>query len=484
MRSVEAPDRPAAVPAFATRPVLSAVLAQVLLVSAFSQGYGYHRDELYFRMLRPAWGYYDEPPLTPLLARATRWLADEPWALRIPATIATAASVVVIALIARELGGERGAQALAAWGYAFAAVPLVFGHTLLTSTVDLPFWPLILLFVMRAVLRREPRWWLWAGVVAGVSTYNKLLVAVLLVSLAAGLLLAGPRRLLWSKHVLLAAGIIALLAAPNIAYQIVHGWPQLTMGRALAQDNAGDVRTQMGPFLLIMMGPPLVPVWIAGLVLVWRRLRFVAVAFPVLLVIVFLMGSQFYYPFGLLAVLYSAGCVPAYAWMRTALRRRLVIAGVVLNALVSSVLALPLIPLTALGSTPVPAVNQAARDTVGWPRYVAEVEGVYESLPGRPVVIASNYGEAGALARYSRLPVYSGHNQLYFEGRPPSSATVAVVVGGQLDSLRGWFASCEVAAHLSDGVGVDNEEQGEPIAVCRDPLGGWATVWPHVQHAG
>jgi 4-amino-4-deoxy-L-arabinose transferase-like glycosyltransferase len=483
-------------PPFAARPVLAAVLVQVVLLSAASQGYGYHRDELYFRMLHPSWGYFDEPPLTPLLAHVFRALADQPWALRIPATVATAVSVVVIALIARELGGERGAQALAAWGYAFASVPLVMGHTLLTSSIDLPVWPAMLLFVIRAQLRGRPRWWLAAGVVAGVSTYNKLLVAVLVAALVAGVLISGPRRVLWSRHVL-AGGLLALLiAAPNIAYQATHDWPQLTMGRALADHNAGDVHAQMWPFLLLMLGPPLVPIWVAGLVALarrpqWRPVRFLVPSFGVLLVLVFLMGSQLYYPLGLLAVVYAAGCVPAAAWMRTRARRGWVVAAVLVNALVSVVVALPLIPLTALGSTPVPDINQAAQDSVGWPVYVRQIAGVYRTLTpderGQAIVFASNYGEAGAVDRYGGaygLPaVYSGQNQLYFQGRPPDSATIAVVVGGQLDDLRGWFASCAVHARLDNGVGVDNEEQGEPVAVCRGPVGGWATVWPHTKHA-
>ena len=63
-------------------------------------------------MLRPAWGYVDQPPLTPLLARLfSAVLADAPWAIRIPATLAAAGSVLVVAALTREFGGGRGAGA-------------------------------------------------------------------------------------------------------------------------------------------------------------------------------------------------------------------------------------------------------------------------------------------------------------------------------------------------------------------------------------
>ena len=60
-------------PRLAWRPVGVVALATVALLVATINGYGYHRDELYFRVLasHPAWGYVDEPPLTPLLAKAS-----------------------------------------------------------------------------------------------------------------------------------------------------------------------------------------------------------------------------------------------------------------------------------------------------------------------------------------------------------------------------------------------------------------------------
>ncbi len=472
--------------------------ALAVVLTAVSDRYGYHRDELYFLMLSPYWGYVDQPPLAPLLARFfSSVVADEAWAIRLPATAATVASVFVLALITRELGGGRGAQTLCAWAYAFAALPLIMGHALLTSTLDLPVWPAVLLFVIRAQLRQQPQWWLAAGVVVGLSTYNKLLIAVLVAALAAGLALVGPRRVLWSRWVLGAAAVALVVGLPNLLYQATHDWPQLSMGSALAENNGAEVRFFMWPFLLLMLGPPLVPVWVAGLVSLvrrdeWRSVRFLAVSFPVLLVLVYVMGSQFYYPFGLVAVLFAVGCIPTYEWIARSVRwrRRLVVAGVSLNAAVSAVLGLPLIPVSALGATPVPAVNQVAQDSVGWPTYVRQIADVHAALSpeerSRSVIVTSNYGEAGAVTRFGgplQLPaVYSGQNQLSYQARPPEGATVAIMVGAHLDKAQAHFEACVIEGRLDNGLGVDNEEQGQPIAVCESPRGGWAAVWPALRH--
>ena len=518
------PGSPAArpadvVPAVAWGPVGAAVLTLGVLLTAVSTRYGYHRDELYFRMLDPAWGYVDQPPLTPWLARTFADLfGDTLLAMRVPATLAHLAATVVIVLVARELGGRTGAQALAAWGYGTAAIPLAFGHTFLTASLDLVVWPAVLLCVIRAV-RRDPRWWLAAGLVSGVAMYNKLLVAALVGAIVLGLLVAWPSRALggaggagapaasggakrpddaarWplaTPWPWAGAGVALLVGLPNLLYQATNGWPQLAMGAALGENNAADVRAEMWLFQLLTLGPPLAVVWLVGLVWLWRRqptLRFLVVAYPVLLAFTYAAGSQTYYATGLLAVLFAAGCVPVAAWARTTSRRVAVMAVVLLNAVACLVISLPLVPVEDLAETPVADINASAQDAVGWPRYVRQIADVHAALPApdqdRAVVLTQNYGEAGAVDRFGPAlglpPAYSGHNELWEYGPPPDAATVALVVTEAPGAWISRFAECTVEGRLDNGVDVDNEEQGVSILVCREPAGGWAALWPELRH--
>src|SRR3954468_20610980 len=92
---VASADAPAQV---AWRPVLLMAGALGALLLAVAARYGYHRDELYFRVAgrHLAWGYPAHPPLLPLLTRAaTAAFGDTLVALRVPAAVFSAAGVVV-----------------------------------------------------------------------------------------------------------------------------------------------------------------------------------------------------------------------------------------------------------------------------------------------------------------------------------------------------------------------------------------------------
>ena len=463
--------------------MLAAATASAALLTAFSGGYGFHRDELYVRMLEPAPGYVDQPPLTVLMAHLTRLIADEPWALRIPATLAAALSVPLLALITRELGGGGRAQALCAWGVAFAPGTLILGHLLLTSSLDLITFPALVLCALRTA--RDPRWWLAVGAVVGLATWNRWLVVVLVAGLVLGLLLLGPRRRLLTPQLLAGGALAAVLAAPNLAYQAGHGWPQLAMGEALREQNGGEVRVMVPLMLVLLLGPVLFPVWVAGLVALWRREvwrphRWLIVVCVVGVVFTWVSAAQVHYLMLVLPTMYAVGCVPVAEWLAREPGRPLRAAiALGLNSAVAAVLALPILPVSGLRMVPVTEANPTVGDTIGWPRYVDQVEDAAKAV-GATEVVTSNYGEAGALARFGRLRVFSGHNGLWDRGHP--SASTVVVVGGQFDRVRASFASCEVVAELDNGLEIDNEEQGEPIAVCRDPLRPWPQLWASFRH--
>ncbi len=463
----------------------AAVVAAVLLLVAGR--YGYHRDELYFRLLKPAWGYVDQPPFTPFLARlSTGVFGDSLVALRIPAILCLVALVVVVALTARELGGRAGAQALAAWGVAFATLPLTFGHVLLTASTDMVVWACVLLFVVKALLR-SPRWWLAAGLVVGLGLYNKYLLSILLIGVVVSLLAVGPRAVLLSRHLWLGVLVAVVVGSPNLIYQLTHDWPQAQMAAGISADKGADNRAELLPLQLVFLGPTLLPVLVIGFVALWRRraVRALALAYPVVLVLVFATGGLSIYPLGMLVMLFAAGAVPTASWLGRGRRPRRVIATVLVagHCLTALPVALPVLPYTVLARTPIPDLNQTIRDQIGWPAYVRQIALAHEEVPDA-VILTANYAEAGAIDRYAPElgAVYSGHNQLYEYGPPPAGVTEVLAVGFEPGFLDDRFASCRQVATLNDGVGIDNEEQGAALTVCSGPVAGWQQLWPEFRH--
>jgi hypothetical protein len=290
-----------------------------------------------------------------------------------------------------------------------------------------------------------------------------------------------------------ATGLALLVAVPNLLWQIRHGLPQLTVGAGLSAENAAEVRISMWPLLLVMIGPLVCWVWIAGIVRLgrnprWRSMRFLLVAFLVVLVLTFTGGSQFYYPYPMLAVVFTVGCLTVAERLTSRARQTGVVTLFSLHVLTSIAINLPLIPVEQVGRTFIPTANAGVGDQVGWPRYVEQIDAVTVRARSRDpaaVVLTSNYGEAGALNRYSTLPevpVVSGHNALWFVAAPPEGTRTVVVVGGQLPRVEPFFERCDIDTRLDNGVGVDNEEQDMPVAICTWVRGTWAELWPRFRH--
>ena len=488
-------------------------LAQVAALLATASRYGYHRDELYFIVAgaHAAFGYPDQPPLVPLLCWAMHAIAPGSLLLlRTPSALASGATSVLAALIARELaghaqepagqhepaGGAR-AQVIAAACTACSAFALATGHTVSTTTFDMLSTTALAWLAVRAVLRSSGASVLAAGVVVGLGVEAKPQVGLVAAAMACALLALGPRAPLRSRWAAAGALAAVALAAPYLIWQQQHGFPQAIVAKHIAGNEEGG-RAGFVPFQLLFVSPVLVPVWLAGLLAPyrrprWRALRFITLTYLALALIYLAGNGKAYYLASLYPALLALGALPAAQWSaRRARRTALLVAAVVLSGAVSAFIALPLLPQRDLQGSAVIALNPVQGETVGWPRFVRTVAAAWRSIPPsqrrHTAIFTANYGEAGAVDVLGpqlqlALPrAYSGHNGFSEWGLPPARDTGALLLGFE-DAAEAapHFMRCRTLARINDGVGLENQEQGLPVMLCRAARP-WAAMWTQLRH--
>jgi hypothetical protein len=467
---------------------------------AVSGRYGYVRDELYFLSAghHLAWGYVDQPALTPLLARLSVVLSGNTLVgLRLIPALGLAALVVLTAAMARLLGAGRAGQLLAALAAATCGEYLGAMHELTTTAPDFVFWAATLYLVMRLLVSRDPRWWLAIGTCAGVASEAKWNIAFLAAALGAGFLLTEARCLLRSRYLLIGCLIAAALAAPDLIWQAAHGWPALDVFREL-QTAAGHNRATYWIAQVLFTGPLLTPVWITGAI--WslrspaaRRFRAAGIGCVLVIVLQFVLGGKPYYAGGAYTFLLAAGCVPIERWLAARKTRAFRLrpaawAGVAMlaGAVIAAPITLSVLPARALHTVPLQKINYDLGEEIAWPKLVALVAHEYHALPAaqqrQTTILSANYGEAGAIDRYGPglgLPqVYSGANNFWLWGPPPAADSAAIAVNIDPAFLRREFAHVRRVATFWNGLGVSDDEQGAQVFLATGLKSSWARTWP------
>ncbi len=477
-------------------PVLAMAGAVGLLLLVTSGRYGYFGDELYFLAAgrHLAWGYADQPPALPLLAHLVDALAPGSLVVfRLPATLATAAGVVVAALIARELGGGRHAQVLTAGTFAISGQLLGTGHYLATSTFDPLLWTVLCWLLVRWVRTRADGLLVWAGVVTAVAVNVKFLVLAFWLVAGICVLVFGPRGLLrrpllWAGALIAAAG-----AAPTVVWQAAHGWPQLEMNAAIS----AEVEQVYGGRLMFLPGMLAGAGIVVGAVLllygVWRLLRspelrayrFLGAATAGLTAVFLATGGRSYYVAGMFAVCWAAAAVSLEAGAAARWWRWVATWPVyAVSALIAVPFALPVVPVSWLGRAPAPGFATAE---IGWPDVAASVARAYRQVPdpARTAIVTGFYWHAAALDRFGRplgLPEpYSGSRGYWDLGTPPEGSRDVLFVGDDPAVLAGHFAAITPAGRIDDGPGFG---QGTALWLATGRAGPWSAVWPRMRDLG
>ncbi|AHH18189.1 putative membrane protein [Nocardia nova SH22a] len=482
-----------------------AVLGGVAVLFSASR-YGYFGDELYFLAAgrRLSWGYADQGPMLPLLARMMDFLVPGSYpALRWPAVLLTVAAIVMCALIAREFGGGRAAQVIAALAYGASPFLLLQGAMLTTNAIDTALWVLITWLLVRWVRTRRDGLLLAAGVVTALDLQIKWLVPFFWAAIVLSCLIFGPRDLL-RRPLLWAGGALTVLTAvPQVLWQARHDWPQLSMSAQIASEQAVlGGRLWFVPTSVILAGVLGVPVLLIGVwaLLRWKPLRpylFLGVSLLLLEAIFLITGGRVYYPAGIFAAVMAAGAVGITHRLRTrtVVRRRIwgtVTAVVAVVAVATIVVSLPWRPPSEIenaGDDATAAIQIGTYGQFGWPELTAAVVDAYRALPPErrehAVIITDTYWQASALDQLGRTelpPVYSPSRGFGYFGAPPDTARTTLIVGGPEVALRGQCDELTAVGRVDTRLGFAGNTRDVTINECTGPKQPWSRIWPKWMH--
>jgi len=491
------------------RVLLWLAIARLLLHLLTNGQYGFHRDEL--ALLADArqldWGYVAYPPLTPLLARFSLELfGDSLSSFRFFAAVAQATAMLLAGLIARDLGGRRGAQVVASLAVACVPFSMLQGSVLQYAGIDYLWWVLAAWLLLRLANGGDTRLWLALGAAIGLGMLTRYTMLFCAVGVVAAVLATPLRRQLSTPWPWAGAVVSLLLFAPNAWWQWQHDLVYLDFVEHIHARDVEIGRTDgfwLGQ-LYVNAHPLLLPLWLAGLAwLVVARdnagRRALACLYLVPALLFYLAQARAYYLAPAYPMLLAAGAVAGGHWlagMRQAFATWLRAVGwIVLSAALATTAMIGL-PLAPIGS-PIWDASRDAHDNfaeqVGWPELVASVAAVYHALPeaerARTGIFASNYGEAGAIDHYGGahgLPkAISVINSYWYRGYGDPAPETLIIVGQSADDIADLPATCVVAGNVRIPHGVVNEESTLPdIFVCRDLRFDWAKAWPMLQEFG
>jgi len=509
------------------RPVLllaTLVFAGHVLVNLVTP-YGIHRVELlYLAMGRHLQLFrMDFPPLIALLAEVSRALGDSSiTAIRLGPALAHGANVLLAAVLAARFGGGRFAQLLAAGAVAMGPLFLRPGALFQPVVFDQLWWTLGLLVLAgipspassppaTAARKFVGRQWLLLGAVLGMGLLTKFSIGFMGLGMVAAVLLTPLRRWLLTPWPWLALLLGLAIGSPSLMGQVALGFPFFTQ----MQDLAGTQLERIGPADFVLGQLELLQVAgllaLIGAVYLFRRpgpgARAVAWSCLVAFLLLVALRGKPYYAGPVYPALFGAGAAALEGWT-TGLRRPIAqhaVRGVawltcVLLPMLLLPLGLPILPPAAmaayarrLGVTAATESNmgevlelpQDYADMLGWEAQVVAVAGVYHALPpedrARTVLIADNYGEAGAIdyfgPRRGLPPAVAPTGSYWFFGPGTLPGDIVIKVRGDREDMLRYFHSVELAAVVNEPWVVP-EERNVQIWLCRGPYGTLQEIWP------
>jgi hypothetical protein len=443
------------------------------------------------------WGFVVYPPFTAVVERIGMAIFGlNMVGLRLFSVIAQAIAVFVTGLMARELGGSRFAQAVAALTTAFAPLAIFEGTEFQYTTFDYLWWVLIAYFVIRLLKSDNPRWWIAIGVTIGLGLETKYAIVFYIAGILTGLVFSRARRFLLTGWFWAGFAIALAIFLPNLIWLVHHDFISYQFLRHIHIRDVGEGRAEgfWRDQCHICANFAAAPLWIAGLIGFACSRRYRMVAFMAVGPVAIFWASQGrgYYTAGVYPALTAMGAVMATnavatipRWSRWTVK----IAWFTTFAVVSTLICAIALPLASSGPLRDFALknNGDLRDEIGWDDLVRTMVQIRDSKPPEQRahlgVVTGNYGEYGAidiLGRAYGLPEPVGTtNSEWLRGYPTQPLTTLIVLRNRPDRVNELFTNCRLAGTNGNREGVHNEESDDHpwIYVCGPPQLTWQQIW-------
>ncbi|MGZ4815213.1 MAG: ArnT family glycosyltransferase [Terriglobales bacterium] len=491
-------------------------LVRFVLYLLFSGRYDYFRDELYYIACSEhlSWGYVDQPPMIALAVRLERLLfGDSLVALRFFAALAGIAVIALTVLIAREMGGRKFALWLSGICVLTGPIWLSLGYLMTMNAFEHVWWAACAYCVVRYINTRNPRYWLWFGLWAGLGLETKYSITVFGLGIVVGLLLTRERKTLLKPTIWIAGAIALLIFLPNLLWNIHYHWPFVELMHNI-HASGRDVVLSPLQFLaqqVLLTGPIALPVWIAGLVWLFfsptgSRFRALGWAYLVVLIVFMVMHGKNYYPAPAYPMLFAAGGVALESAL--ARFRRPVIGWVYIGAILAagawiSPMLIPVLPIHRYLSyqehwlfkppasehshmrSPLP---QTYSDQFGWEEIVEATAHAYRELTPNEqkdcAIFAQDYGAAGAIdffgQRYGLPKALSGHQSYFLWGPRNYTGQCMIVLDDRRERLQELFDRVEyITTSAPHPYAL---EQQLPVYICHGAkFGSLQELWPKIK---
>ncbi len=509
-----------------TAALLALAAVKLLLHLATNHNYGYFIDELYYLACSEHldFGYVDHPPMIALVTRLIRtFLGDSLPALRFLPALAGAATVFLAGLIARELGGGRFAQGLAALAILVCPLYLYMNTILSMNALDGLIWTLAAWLVARILNRSDAaatgeagdrralsvsQLWLVLGLVLGVGLLNKISVLFFGFGLAVGLVLTRERRHLGTPWPWCGGAIAFALFLPHVVWQAAHAWPTLEFIRRASTiknrplsvvDFLSAQALEIHPlsFPLLLLG-----LWFFLISRPGERYRLFGWMYVALFLLLVTRNAKPYYAGPIYPLMLAGGSVAVarllarlrWRWPRVAIPAALALGGAAVAPMT-----LPVLPVETLvdylelfGGPPpsseqksIGALPQHYADMFGNEELVDAVAEVYGELDAdersRAAIFGMAYPQAAAVdffgGRYGLPKAISGHNSYWLWGPGEHTGEIVIVLGLSEETLTPLFDEVTLARTVYHPYAMPWRNH-LPIWVCRGLRGSIKELWP------